>query len=99
VFASSRITVTDVATLIFPSSVKRQAVIVRNLDDTDSIKLGGVTVTYNVSPSSDGFSLLPGEAMSFTSDQFVRESKASLYGIADTSVSVLVEVLSHDSSV
>jgi hypothetical protein len=70
---------------------------VRNLDATDIIKLGGGAVTYNVSPSSDGFSLLPGEAMSFTSDQFVRESKAALYGIADTSVSVLVEVLSHDS--
>ena len=96
-FVSQRVTVTDTPTVIFSSSVRRQTVIVRNLDDTDSIKLGGSTVTYNVDPTSDGFSLLSGEAMSFTSDQFVRESKAALYGIADTSVSVLIEVLSHDS--
>jgi hypothetical protein len=90
-FVIDVVTVTATPTLLFDVDTRRQTVIVRNTDETDSVKLGPSDVTY-----ATGFSLKAGESMSFLSDQFVRESKSSLYAIADTSVTVSVEVLSYN---
>lgn len=92
-FINGVVTVTSVPTLLFSVSYRRQTVLVRNTDSTDVIKLGGEGVTY-----ATGISLKPDEAMSFVSDQFNRESTAALYGIADTGVSVVVEIMSHISA-
>ena len=89
-FQAATVTVTDTPTLIVPVNGRRQTYIVRNIDAADTVKLGPVGVAF-----ATGFSLAAGESMSFMVDQFVRESTSALYGICNTGVSAVVEVLSH----
>lgn len=91
---TSAVTVTDVPTLILPENSRRQTYIARNTDDTDTVRLGAKTVSFT--GPARGFSLAPGEAMSWMSDQFVRESCVALYGICDTGVTVAVEVMTQE---
>lgn len=87
-FHAKVVTVTDARTQIVDVNSRRQALLVKNPDLTDNVKVGGDAVTF-----ATGFSVLAGDTLVLGTSQFSREAKGALYGIADTGQSVQIEVL------
>ena len=82
----SRVSVTQAATLVARGSNSGSGILVKNGDSTNTISIGGSTVTY-----AAGFLMAAGDVAPM--DLGPAEE---LYGIADTGVTVVVHLLQKE---
>ena len=87
-FHAKVVPVTAAPTLLVEASQRRQAILIKNPDLTDSVKVGGVDVTF-----AQGFSIKAGDTLVLGTSQFSREAKGAVWAITNTGIAINVEIL------